>query len=87
MTYACPAWKFAADTHVIKLQRPLNKVLRTIGNFPRRTPVREMNMVFKLPYVYVCITKLCKQQAKVIQNRENANVHSIGQGEGPTQKI
>jgi hypothetical protein len=37
MTYASPAWEFAADTHLIKLQRLQNKVLRTIGNFPRRT--------------------------------------------------
>jgi hypothetical protein len=38
-TYASPAWEFAADTHLLKLQRLQNKVLCTIGNFPRRTPV------------------------------------------------
>jgi hypothetical protein len=37
MTYACPACEFAADTHLIKFQCLQNKVLRTIGNFPRRT--------------------------------------------------
>jgi hypothetical protein len=31
MTYACPAWEFAADTHLIKLQRLQNKVVRTFG--------------------------------------------------------
>jgi hypothetical protein len=31
--------------------------------------------------VYDYITKLCMQQAEVIQNRENANVLNIGQGE------
>jgi hypothetical protein len=36
-------------------------------------------MDLKLPYDYV--TKLCRQQAEVIQNRENANVRNIGQGE------
>jgi hypothetical protein len=46
MTYACPAWEFAADTHL------QNKVLRTIGNFPRRTPVRELHNVFTIPYIY-----------------------------------
>jgi hypothetical protein len=45
MTYACPAWEFAADTHLLKLQRLKNKVLRTIGNFPRHTP-------FNIPYIY-----------------------------------
>jgi hypothetical protein len=36
-------------------------------------------MAFKLPYIY--ITKLSRQQAEVVQNHENANVRSIGQGE------
>jgi hypothetical protein len=40
MTYASPASEFAANTHLLKLQRLINKVLRTIGKFPRRTPVR-----------------------------------------------
>jgi hypothetical protein len=40
VTYAFSAWEFAADTHLIKLQRLQNKEIRTIGNFPRRTPVR-----------------------------------------------
>jgi hypothetical protein len=35
MTYASPAREFAADTHLMKLQRLQNKVLRTTGNFPR----------------------------------------------------
>jgi hypothetical protein len=34
-----------------------------------------------LPYVYDDITKLCRQQAQVIQNLENKHVDSIGQGE------
>jgi hypothetical protein len=38
-------------------------------------------MAFKLPYKNYYITKLCRQQAKVIQNHENANVRNIGQGE------
>jgi hypothetical protein len=33
MTYACPAWEFAAECHLQKLQRQQNKVLHTIGNF------------------------------------------------------
>jgi hypothetical protein len=81
MTYACPAWEFAADNHLLKLQRLQNKFLRTIDNIPRCTPVRDLHMVFKLTYVYDYITKLCSQQAEVIQNHENANVCNIGQGE------
>jgi hypothetical protein len=33
MTYACPGWEFAADNHLLKLQRLQNKVLRTLEIF------------------------------------------------------
>jgi hypothetical protein len=81
MTYASPAWEFAANTHLLKLQRLQNKVLRTIGNFLTSTPVQELHKAFIIPYTYDYITKLCRQQAEVIQNHENANVRNIGQGE------
>jgi hypothetical protein len=48
MTYACPAWEFEAESHLLKLQRLQNKVLRTIGNFPRRTLVRDMHVAFQI---------------------------------------
>jgi hypothetical protein len=86
MTYACPAWEFAADTPLLKLQRLQNKVLRTIGNFPRRTTVRDLHVAFKIPYVYDFTTKLCRQQAEVIQNYHNPNVRNIGQGEAQHRK-
>jgi hypothetical protein len=86
MTYASPAWEFAADTHRLKLQRMPNKVLRTTGKFPRRTPVSEMHMAFQVPYIYDYIAKLCRQQAEVIQNHENANVRDIGKGEARHRK-
>jgi hypothetical protein len=79
MTYACPAWKFAADTHIIKLQLLQN-------NFPRRTPVREMHMTFHLPYVHDYMTKLCRQQTAVVLDHNNENVRYIGQGEGRHRK-
>jgi hypothetical protein len=53
-----PVWEFATDTHLIKLQRQQNRVLRTIAIFPRRTPVREIHMDFHVPYVYDYRTKL-----------------------------
>jgi hypothetical protein len=57
MTYACPAWEFATETHLLKLQRLQNKVLRTIGSFSRRTSVRDMHVAFQIPYIYDYITK------------------------------
>jgi hypothetical protein len=68
------------------LQRLQNKVLRTIGKLPRRTPIRELRMAFKILYVYDYITKLCRQQVEVIQNHANENVRNIGQGEAGHRK-
>jgi hypothetical protein len=45
-----------------------------------------MLMAFQIPYVYDFITKLCRQQAEVIQNHENENVRYIGQGEARHRK-
>jgi hypothetical protein len=67
MNYACPAWEFAGDNQLLKLQRLQNKVLRTIANFPRRTSVRDLHMAFELPYICDYVTKLCRQQADVTQ--------------------
>jgi hypothetical protein len=63
MTYACPAWEFAADTDLMKLQRLQNKALRTTGKFPRNIPIHDMHISFQISYIYDYITKLCTQQA------------------------
>jgi hypothetical protein len=78
MTYACPTWEFAADIDLLKWQLLQNKVLCTIGKFPRCTAVLEYHMAFQEPYIYEYIMKLCGQQAEVIQNYENANVRDVG---------
>jgi hypothetical protein len=56
-------------------------VFRTIGNFPRCTPVRYLHTAFSLPYLYDYVTKLSRQQAEVIQNHANEHVRGIGQDE------
>jgi hypothetical protein len=86
MIYACPAWEFAAESHLLKLQRLQNKVLRTIGSFTMRTSVRDIHMAFQIPYVYDYITKLCRQQAEVVENHENESVRYNGQGEARHRK-
>jgi hypothetical protein len=86
MTYACPVWKFSAESHLLKLQRLQNRVLCTTGNFPKLSSVRDMHVAFHMPYVYDYITKLCRKQAEVIQNHENENVRNIGQGEARHRK-
>jgi hypothetical protein len=52
MTYVSSAWKFAANTHLLKLHRLQNKFPRTIGNFPGHTPVRELHKAFNILYIY-----------------------------------
>jgi hypothetical protein len=71
---------------ISQLQRLKNKVLCTTGKFARCTPIRDLHMAFILLYVYDYITKLCRQQAAVIQNHENGHVHSIGKGEARQRK-
>jgi hypothetical protein len=44
------------------------------------------NKVLNLPYIYNYITKLCRQQAQVIQNHENKHVRGIGQGDARHKK-
>jgi hypothetical protein len=87
MTYACPACEFAADIHLLKLQRQQNKVLLTIGNFPRYTPVRELHKAFNILYIYDYITKLCRKQVRIIQNHGKYNVRKTGQGEPRHRKF
>jgi hypothetical protein len=87
MTYAWPAWELAADTYLSKFQRLQNKVLRTIGNFPKCTPVRDLHTAFNLPCVYdYSITELYRREAEVIQNHGNEHVGGIGQGEARHRK-
>jgi hypothetical protein len=46
----------------------------------------DFHTAFNPPYVYDCITKLCRQYAEVIQNHEKEHVRSIGQGEARHRK-
>jgi hypothetical protein len=48
--------------------------------FQGTTPVRDLHMVFNLPYVYYK-KKLCRRQSEVIQNQVNEHLHCTGQGE------
>jgi hypothetical protein len=58
ITYAYPAWEFVADARLLKLLRLQKKVLRTMGKFPKCTPVHVLHMSFQVPYIYDYVTKL-----------------------------
>jgi hypothetical protein len=80
MTYACPTWYYASDALLLKLQRLQNRVHHTTGNLDRCTPVRELHVAFKIPYVYNYIIKLCRTHTEVNLNHINPNVHDTGKG-------
>jgi hypothetical protein len=86
MIYACPTLEYAADAHLMKLQRLQNRILRAIRNLDRCTLVCEMHVSFEIPYVYDYITKLCKTQAEVVVNHRNPIMHGLGQEEAMHRK-
>jgi hypothetical protein len=81
MTYACPTWEYVVDAHLLKLQRLQNRVLCAVGYLDKFIPVCKLHIVFRIPYVYDYIAKLCRTQAEVVLNHANPNVRGIGQGE------
>jgi hypothetical protein len=64
----------------VKIAATAKQVHRTIGNFPRHIAVCKLHKAFNIPYIYNYITKLCRQQAEILQMHGKANVRSIGQG-------
>jgi len=86
MIWACPAWEFAADAYLLKLQHLQNKVLRIIGNFPRRTPTRELHVAFNIQHAYNFVTQLSRQQAKVIPKSCECNCSQHRTRRSYTQK-
>jgi hypothetical protein len=64
-------WEYAAETYLFKLQRLQNRFCRAIVKLYKRTPVREMHMHFKIPYVYDYVTKLCRKQAEAMESHLN----------------
>jgi hypothetical protein len=64
MTYACPTWRYVTEAHLLKLQHLQNRVLRAFGNLERRTLVCEMNVAFKIPYVYNYATNFAGRKQK-----------------------
>jgi hypothetical protein len=86
MTYAYRTWEYAADGHLLKLQRLQNRVLGAIGDLDRCTPVRELHVAIEIPYLYDYIDILCRTQAELILNHVNASVRGIGQGEARHRK-
>jgi hypothetical protein len=86
MTYTCSIWDYALDAQLLKFQRLQIRVLCATSNLDRCTPVRELHVAFKIPYVYVYTTKLCRTQGEVILNHVISSVRGIGQREARGRK-
>jgi hypothetical protein len=82
MTYACPTWEFAADSHLLKLQRLKKQSSPHHWKFSKVHTGSRFAYGFQtsLYTIYDYITKLYRQQAEVARNQENENVRNSGQG-------
>jgi hypothetical protein len=69
-----------------EMQRLQNRVLCAVGYLDRCTPVRELHVACKIPYMYDYINKLCRTKTEVILNHANPNVRSTGKGEARHRK-
>jgi hypothetical protein len=65
----------------MQLQRLQNRLLLAVGNLVRCTPVPELRVVSRIPYVYDYVIKLCRTQAEVILKLVISNVRRTRQGE------
>jgi hypothetical protein len=61
MVCAYPAWEYATNIRLLKLQSLQNRIPNAIGNFDRRTPVSEILMVSKF-LAYTITTQFCRKQ-------------------------
>jgi hypothetical protein len=76
-----------SDRHVpLKIAVPAKKVFHVFGYFARCISVHDFHMALNIPHVYNYITKLCRQQAEVIQNHDNEHICTIGQGKARHRK-
>jgi hypothetical protein len=51
MTYACPAWEFTTDMHLLNLQRLQTSLSAALKNFSKCSQVRDLHTAFSLPHL------------------------------------
>jgi hypothetical protein len=80
MTYACPTWTHAADSHPLKCspcRTEYSALLETMTGAHQSTNCMWLSKFLTC----MTMTKLLRTQAEVILNRVNLNVRGIGQEE------
>jgi hypothetical protein len=89
IVYACPTSEYVAYAHLLKLQLLQNRILRATGNLSGRTPVPELHVAFKIPYVYDYITNYegnRQKSSKIIQIQMSMQLDTANSCIGSTQE-
>lgn len=66
--------------------QPENLQQTPTDNFPKRKPIRKLQVDFSIPYLFKFITILGRKQEAVIRNHNNANICYTEQGESIRRK-
>jgi hypothetical protein len=79
ITYAAPAWGYAAKTHLNKLQIFQNKVLRIITKLPRVTPIDILHEQTGMETIKAHVSRLARKLYSKSQLSDNAHIRQLGQ--------
>jgi hypothetical protein len=79
ITYAAPAWGYAAKTHLSKVQVFQNKVLRIVTKLPRVTSIEILHDQTGMETIKSHVRKLARKLYFKSQYNENAQIRQLGQ--------
>ena len=79
LTYAAPAWGYAAKTHINKLQLFQNKVLRIITKLPRVTPIDTLHEQTGIETIQTHVSRIATKLYLKSQLSDNSQIRQLGQ--------
>jgi hypothetical protein len=82
-----PTSEFSAHLRVSKLQRLRNDIPRTIVNFSKPTPTRDLYVAFRMPSAYIVITNYVGGKQKSFKIVTRIRLCNTERSEVNTQKI
>ncbi|KAJ4427739.1 hypothetical protein ANN_25392, partial [Periplaneta americana] len=78
ITYAAPAWRFAAVSHLRKLQVIQNQVIRLITHLPRVASRRKFHDELELPTIDEFIARLARNLYAEVRANPNPLISGLG---------
>ena len=78
LSYASPAWGYAANTHINKLQTFQNKVLRIITKLPRVTPITTLHEQTGMSSIKSHFKRLARTLYQKSVTSENSQIQALG---------